>query len=89
MSAAPPDAPFSAIEARPWADVESLQLDRLRRQVGYLTQAPSVYGDLTTRENLRYFARVLGAPAARVEICAGRTKSSVQVACTVSAYAQF
>ncbi len=39
----------------------------LRRQVGYLTQAPSVYGDLTTRENLRYFARVLGAPQARVE----------------------
>jgi ABC-2 type transport system ATP-binding protein len=39
----------------------------LRRQVGYVTQAPSVYGDLTTRENLRYFARVLGAPAARVD----------------------
>ncbi|HEX6698393.1 MAG TPA: hypothetical protein VF080_16405 [Solirubrobacteraceae bacterium] len=39
----------------------------LRRQVGYVTQAPSVYGDLTTRENLRYFARVLGAPEARVD----------------------
>ena len=39
----------------------------LRRQVGYLTQAPSVYGDLTARENLRYFARVLGTPAARVD----------------------
>ncbi len=38
----------------------------LRRRVGYVTQAPSVYGDLTTRENLRYFARVLGAPEARV-----------------------
>ena len=25
-----------------------------------MTQAPSVYGDLTVRENLRYFARVLG-----------------------------
>ena len=34
----------------------------LRRRVGYLTQAPSVYGDLTVRGNLRYFARVLGAP---------------------------
>ena len=33
----------------------------LRRRVGYVTQAPSVYGDLTVRENLRYFARVLGA----------------------------
>lgn len=39
----------------------------LRRRVAYVTQAPSVYGDMTTRENLRYFARVLGAPAARVD----------------------
>jgi ABC-2 type transport system ATP-binding protein len=35
----------------------------LRDRVGYVTQAPSVYGDLTVRENLRYFAAVLGAPA--------------------------
>ena len=33
----------------------------LRRRVAYLTQAPSVYGDLTVAENLRYFAGVLGA----------------------------
>ncbi|WP_377640328.1 ABC transporter ATP-binding protein [Oryzobacter terrae] len=32
----------------------------LRRRVAYVTQAPSVYGDLTVRENARYFARVLG-----------------------------
>jgi ABC-2 type transport system ATP-binding protein len=32
----------------------------LRRQVGYVTQAPSVYGDLTVSENLRYFATVVG-----------------------------
>jgi ABC-2 type transport system ATP-binding protein len=38
----------------------------LRRRVGYVTQAPSVYGDLTVRENLAYFARVMGAPSARV-----------------------
>jgi len=31
----------------------------LRSRVGYLTQAPSVYADLTVRENLRYFGRVL------------------------------
>jgi ABC-2 type transport system ATP-binding protein len=37
-----------------------------RRRVGYVTQAPSVYGDLTVRENLEYFARVLDAPAERV-----------------------
>jgi ABC-2 type transport system ATP-binding protein len=30
-----------------------------RRRVGYVTQAPSVYGDLTVRENLHYFARIL------------------------------
>lgn len=35
----------------------------LRHRVGYVTQAPSVYGDLTVAENLRYFAAVLGAPA--------------------------
>ncbi|MEU4557965.1 ABC transporter ATP-binding protein [Actinoplanes sp. NPDC023936] len=28
----------------------------LRRRIGYLTQAPSVYADLTVRENVRYFA---------------------------------
>jgi ABC-2 type transport system ATP-binding protein len=39
----------------------------LRSRVGYMTQAPSVYGDLTVRENLRFFARVLGAPAGAVE----------------------
>jgi ABC-2 type transport system ATP-binding protein len=30
--------------------------------VGYVTQAPSVYGDLSVRENLGFFASVLGAP---------------------------
>jgi ABC-2 type transport system ATP-binding protein len=38
----------------------------LRARVGYVTQAPSVYGDLTVRENLAYFARVLDAPPRRV-----------------------
>jgi ABC-2 type transport system ATP-binding protein len=32
----------------------------LRRRVGYVTQNPSVYGDLTVTENLRYFAAVIG-----------------------------
>jgi ABC-2 type transport system ATP-binding protein len=39
----------------------------LRSRVGYVTQAPSVYGDLTVRENLRFFARVLGAPSGSIE----------------------
>jgi ABC-2 type transport system ATP-binding protein len=34
----------------------------LRRRVGYATQNPAVYADLTVRENLRYFASVLGVP---------------------------
>jgi ABC-2 type transport system ATP-binding protein len=32
----------------------------LRSRIGYVTQAPSVYEDLTVDENLRFFARVLG-----------------------------
>jgi ABC-2 type transport system ATP-binding protein len=39
----------------------------LRSRVGYMTQAPSVYGDLSVRENLRFFARVLGRHATSVE----------------------
>jgi ABC-2 type transport system ATP-binding protein len=38
----------------------------LRPRIGYMTQAPSVYGDLTARENLDYFARVLDAAADHV-----------------------
>ena len=38
----------------------------LRRRVGYVTQAPSVYLDLSVGENLGYFARVLNSPAERV-----------------------
>jgi ABC-2 type transport system ATP-binding protein len=32
----------------------------LRHRVGYVTQAPSVYEDLTVRENVRYFAALYG-----------------------------
>jgi ABC-2 type transport system ATP-binding protein len=39
----------------------------LRRRIAYVTQAPSVYGDLTVRENLDYFARVLDAPSERID----------------------
>jgi len=38
----------------------------LRRRVGYVTQAPSVYGDLSVSENLRYFAAVVGAGLQRI-----------------------
>jgi len=33
----------------------------LRRRIGYVTQAPSVYRDLTVRQNLQFFATVLSA----------------------------
>lgn len=32
----------------------------LRREVGYVTQSPSVYADLSVRHNLEYFAALLG-----------------------------
>ena len=37
----------------------------LRPRVGYVTQAPAVYADLTVAENIRFFARVLDAPEGR------------------------
>lgn len=39
----------------------------LRRRVGYVTQAPSVYPDLSVAENLAYFARVLDVPDTRID----------------------
>ena len=39
----------------------------LRSRVGYVTQSPSVYGDLTVRANLSYFAALVGAPRGAVE----------------------
>jgi ABC-2 type transport system ATP-binding protein len=39
----------------------------LRARVGYVTQAPSVYLDLSVEENLRYFATIVRAAPARVE----------------------
>lgn len=39
----------------------------LRQRVGYMTQAPSVYGDLTVRENLTYFGRIVGVERDRVD----------------------
>jgi ABC-2 type transport system ATP-binding protein len=39
----------------------------LRSRVGYVTQSPSVYGDITARDNARYFAALQGAPAAAAD----------------------
>ncbi|WP_166983254.1 ABC transporter ATP-binding protein [Paramicrobacterium fandaimingii] len=45
----------------------------LRHRVGYMTQQPSIYDDLTVRQNLRYFARVQGAPASDIDRVIDRT----------------
>jgi ABC-2 type transport system ATP-binding protein len=39
----------------------------LRTRIGYVTQAPSVYDDLTVRQNLDYFAAILDPGRAAVE----------------------
>ncbi|MFD1717775.1 ABC transporter ATP-binding protein [Georgenia deserti] len=63
----------------------------LRRRVGYVTQSPSVYEDLTVAENLRYFARLLrsrgdtsGAGVERVLATVGLTEAGSQLARTLS-----
>jgi ABC-2 type transport system ATP-binding protein len=39
----------------------------LRSRIGYVTQAASVYDDLTVTENLKFFAKVLGVGGDQVE----------------------
>lgn len=39
----------------------------LRPKIGYVTQNPAVYSDLTVRQNLVYFARVVGAEMNKVD----------------------
>lgn len=50
----------------------------LRHRVGYMTQQASIYEDLTVRANLRYFARVQGAPIAEVDRVLERTDLTAQ-----------
>ncbi|MFF2372517.1 ABC transporter ATP-binding protein [Agromyces sp. NPDC058110] len=45
----------------------------LRTRVAYVTQQASVYDDLTARQNLAYFRRVLRAPASDVDRVIDRT----------------
>jgi ABC-2 type transport system ATP-binding protein len=39
----------------------------LRHRVGYVTQAPSIYNDLSARDNVRYFAAVHGTSRAAAD----------------------
>jgi ABC-2 type transport system ATP-binding protein len=59
----------------------------LRRRLGYVTQAPSVYSDLSMQENLRYFARIVGVGPGRVATVVdqvGLAAESEQVVSTLS-----
>ena len=51
---------------------------KLRDRVGYVTQAPSVYDDLTVSENLKFFARVLGVSSEEVGRCVDAVDLSEQ-----------
>ncbi|MFF0265333.1 ABC transporter ATP-binding protein [Kribbella sp. NPDC004536] len=59
------------LQARVTGDVSVLGLPagapKLRGRIGYVTQEPSVYGDLTVLENVRFFAAVLGVAASEVD----------------------
>lgn len=60
---------------------------KLRHRIGYVTQAPSVYLDLTVRENIRYFASILGAARGdidRVIYATGLTEQTDQLVGSLS-----
>lgn len=40
---------------------------KLRSRIGYVSQSPSVYGDLTVEQNLQYFAVISGVSKSRVD----------------------
>lgn len=39
---------------------------KLRHKIGYVTQSPAVYSDLTVEQNLRYFGALVGAGASTI-----------------------
>ena len=52
---------------------------QLRAEVGYVTQSPSVYGDLTVRENIAYFGRAVGLRGATLTDAVERTLVEVDL----------
>src|SRR6266536_76640 len=59
------------LQAKVTGSVSVLELPagapKLRGRIGYVTQEPSIYRDLTVTENLRFFAAVLGVPSSDVD----------------------
>lgn len=50
----------------------------LRRNIGYVTQSPAVYPDLTVEQNLRYFGTLVNASAGKVDRVIGQVKLQKQ-----------
>jgi ABC-2 type transport system ATP-binding protein len=46
--------------------------DAIKERIGYVSQAFSLYQDMTVRENLRLFARIYGVPRQRLDARIGR-----------------
>ena len=46
----------------------------LRRKIGYVTQSPAVYTDLTVRQNLLYFGKLVGASPSIVDRIIGKVQ---------------
>jgi ABC-2 type transport system ATP-binding protein len=59
----------------------------LRRKIGYVTQTPAVYGDLTVSQNMQYFASVVGADKKQINPLLARVglrEQSSQLTSTLS-----
>lgn len=66
---------------------EPAGIPSLRHRVAYMTQTPSVYADLTVRENLIYFAQVVRASEHRIDEVidkVGLKRQAAQVVTTLS-----
>jgi ABC-2 type transport system ATP-binding protein len=50
----------------------------LRRRIGYVTQTPAIYGDLTVEQNLRYFAQLVRASRQDVSLIIDKVQLSAQ-----------
>lgn len=53
---------------------------KLRKQISYMTQEGSIYGDLTVKENLLYFATMIGARRKEARVMTAETLQTVDLA---------